>query len=348
MLVVAEQEQRPYQTPQQRWQAFRTRLPKFTRLQQIGMILASSLLMLGFVLVILPFVLPLGGPAELPLADLQDPNGHWITLEGLQLYYIANDAPPNAPMVLLIHGFGGSSADWQPLLGMAEGYQLYAVDLVGTGLSQKGLELDMTQQAQADLLAAFLESQNISQAHIVGHDMGANIAVHLAQRHPQQVQSLTLISASMLYDPTASLPTIIFDAPFLKRWSRILVRSIMPETTEINLRSAAEKEDFITSEFVTQSQRVYHTPDWDVSLLALARDASQSYLADPLQTLTIPTLILWGDLDTWIAPATAYQLEKAIPQSEVVMLSGVGHLPMLEAPSTVWDVLSDFWETLSS
>lgn len=335
----------PRLTPQQHWQRFRARLPALSRWQRWSLGLAIGLGLALFIVIILPFMLPLGGFDPQPLSQLQDPNGHFIQINGLEVYYLYEAGPPDAATVLLIHGFGGSSGDWQALLELAEGYHVYAVDLVGMGLSQKGLDLDMRQQSQADTLAAFLQAQGIRQVHLVGHDMGANIAVHLAQRHPQYVQSLTLISASMLYEPTAPLPNWVFQTPFLQRWAQILTRAIMPETTEINLRSAAEKEAFITPALIAQQQRVYFTPDWDLALLALARDASQSYLAQPLQTLTPPTLIVWGDLDTWIAPATAAQLDADIPQSEVVMLSGVGHLPMLEAPLALWAALDRFWPT---
>ena len=117
----------------------------------------------------------------------------------------------------------------------------------------------------------------------------------------------------------------------------------LPESIEINLHSAVERDDVITPELIANSQRAFHTEDWDLALLALARDSSDSALDVPLESLNLPVLIVWGEDDGWIAPQTAHDLQARIPGAELVLLPGVGHLPMVEAPDALHRVLIDFW-----
>jgi pimeloyl-ACP methyl ester carboxylesterase len=149
----------------------------------------------------------------------------------------------------------------------------------------------------------------------------------------------------MQYEATGSLPNWVIDTPFLYRWARILIRSIMPESTAINLRSAAENDAILTDELIEDAQRVYHTRDWDLSLLALARDSNRNALAEPLQTMELPVLILWGEEDRWIAPDIGVKLEADFPHAQRRTFSEVGHLPMLEDPKAFAQALRIFWES---
>lgn len=329
-------------TPQQRWQAFRAKLPNLTRWQKLGVVLGSGTLLLAFVLLALPYLLPLGGLEELAVEKLADPNGAFININGAQIYYLHKTGEGEA--VIFVHGFGGSTVTWRDLLGALGEYDVYAIDLIGFGLSEKGLELDHSHQAQADMIAEFMEKQGIQQAHLVGYDMGGNIVLHVAQRHPEKVRTLSLVAASVQTAPSGKLPEALVELSFTQRWAQILLRSIMPKAAEIQLQSAAARDEIVTSELVEAYQRTYHTNAWDLSLLGIARDNSRSYLADSLEGLETPVLILWGEEDKWLAPALGEELEKTLPNAERVTLAGVGHLPMHEAPSAFVQALLAFWE----
>ena len=53
-----------------------------------------------------------------------------------------------------------------------------------------------------------------------------------------------------------------------------------------------------------------------------------------IRGLTTPTLIMWGQLDRVVSPATVPVLQKLLPQAKVVVFDGVGHMPVMEAPET--------------
>ncbi len=328
-------------SPQGRWRQWRARWPRLSRRQQRAYGLLVGLLALSFALFILPYLLPLGGPEARPLDELADPDGEFIDLNGVAHYVVRQPGP--GPAVLLVHGFGGASVDWEFLRPYLTEYDLYALDLAGFGLSEKGLALDMSHAVQAERLRALLDHYGLREVHLVGHDMGGNIALHLAQTHPERVQSLALIAPALIYHPTTPIPEWALQTGFIQRWARVFIRWIMPASTEINLRSAAERDSIVTPALIKAYQRPYHTPDWDLALLALARDSSQSPLPRALQQTPTRTLVLWGAADGWIAPQTAEQIAEDLPQARRVLLPGTGHLPMLEAPELSAVVLLNYW-----
>lgn len=328
-------------TPQERWWALRDRLPKLTRWQKIGAIAGSILVIALLVIFILPFLFPLRG--EIVAAEsLADPNGAFIDIQGTQIYYVHDPAPGEA--VILIHGFGGATIHWRNVMPalQAAGYDVYALDLPGFGLSEKGLAIDMSHPAQAEMIAAFMEAQGIASAHLVGHSMGANIILHLAQRYPAKVKSLTLTDAAIETATTAQLPAGLFENRFVKRWTQVLLRWMIPDTIEIQLKSAVENDGVVTPEMVEDHLRTLKTQDWELSWLALARDSYLNALPEPLNTLEMPILILWGAEDSWIAPENGQWLHADLPGSILITFPGVGHLPMYEDPDTFNYMLIDF------
>lgn len=331
-------------SPQARWWAFRAKLPRLSRLQQAALIIGSLLAFLSFALFILPYLLPLSGEI-IPPQNLADPNGLFIDLDGEELYYLSAGERNAGEAVLLLHGFGGSSVDWRETLNSlsAAGYQAYAVDLLGLGLSEKSLDHDLSHPAQAARLFAFLDAHQITAAHIVGHDMGGNIALHMAQSQPERVQSLVLVAPALQYSATASLPTKLLELGFIQRWGRVLIRWILPASSEINLYSAANLDEAITPQLIADYGRAYQTPNWDLAIMALARDVNHNALPAPLETLSTPVLLIWGAADRWIAPAEGEKLAEQIPNARLILLEEVGHLPMHESPQAFNAALLDFW-----
>lgn len=296
-------------------------------------------------LVALPFLLPLGGPPTMPPGALADPNGRFIDLDGETLYYVHEGGPRDA--VILIHGFGGSTVSWRetiPQLAQA-GYDVYALDLRGFGLSDKGWDADYTHQAQAERVIRLMNALNIPDAHLVGHSMGGNVAAHLALRHPERVRSLILVDAAIVSpgeDSATPLPRAVLELPFIRRWARLGLRQILaPRFTDL-LLDAAYQDAIITPELSEAYERALHTPDWDSGLLAIMRDGDQNALPAPVSSLEVPSLIIWGAQDTWVSPAEARQLADAIPNVDHVEIADAGHLPMHETPAVFNRALLDF------
>ena len=288
-----------------------------------------------FVLLMVPYLLPLGGPPIVAPETLADDNGAFAEVDGETVYFV--HAPGGARgAVLLIHGFGGSTVTWQqtvPALAEA-GYDVYAVDLPGFGLSQKGWDTDYRHAAQARRVIGLMGQLGIDRAAVVGHSMGGSVAAHLALAAPERVNQLVLVDAAILSSDSGrfSVPNFVLDVPVVRRWAQFGLRRGIDSLFTDLLRDAAYQDGAITPALEDGYRRALHTPGWDTGLLGILRDAKDNDLPAPVSDIRIPTLILWGAEDTWVAPEDGARLESLIAGGQRVEFPAVGHLPMHEAP----------------
>lgn len=300
------------------------------------------LLIAVFGLFVLPFIVPLGGPEIIHPAKLVDPNGMFIEVASEHLYvtYTPSANSSNGDDVLLIHGFGGSTVTWidtVPALAKA-GYDVVAVDLLGFGLSEKEWDHDYSHAAQSARVLGIMDALGIERAVVVGHSMGGNVAAHLALSHPERVERLVLVSASVLSDrdngsSMIPVPVELLDFPVARRWAQILIREYVPSQFEGMLFDAAYQDTMITATVASGYRRSLYTPGWDLGLLGIMRDGRANELPLPISDLDVPTLLVWGARDTWVPAQQGETLQALIPGAKRVEFASVGHLPMHEVPA---------------
>lgn len=329
-------------TPQERWQHFRERLPRLTKRWRWTLIGASVLLLFLLGLFVLPYVLPLSGPDPRPVDELADPSGAFIEIDGIRLYYVHQMGVGET--VILLHGQGGSTLTWQqtiPALHEA-GYDVYAVDLPGAGLSEKGLDLNYGHPAQAKLILEWMDVLDIERAHIVAHAFSSNIAVMLALQHPDRVGKLALTAPTLVTWSLPELPPALFDLGFLERWTRVMLQLVMPDAVGEQLRSAAKVDEAITDDLIDDYSRVLHTEGWDLAVIGMVRDSHLNTLPAPLSQVQTPVLLLWGSEDGWAPPDNAGGMLAEIPNAQLIEFEGMGHLLMHETPGDFNMTLIDF------
>ena len=104
------------------------------------------------------------------------------------------DGPEDAPVVLLVHGLGGTSNFYQVQTdALADRLRLVRVDSAGAGRSPVTDDISIT--GHADDLAAVLDALEVNTAAVVGHSMGTLVVRELAARHPDMVSALVLLGA---------------------------------------------------------------------------------------------------------------------------------------------------------
>ena len=138
-------------------------------------------------------------------------------LEGVRMHYVEwADASPDAPLVLLLHGFPEFWYSWRhQLAALGEaGYRVVAPDLRGYGRTDKPRGIDAYQiEALADDVAGLIRALGAEQASVVGHDWGGMVAWWHSMRHPEQVNTLSVLNC-----PHPSLqPIMMSDPAQLKR-----------------------------------------------------------------------------------------------------------------------------------
>lgn len=216
---------------------------------------------------------------------------------------LAYEAKGSGEPILLLHGLSASHRWWsQNAPVFARSYRVYAIDLSGFGDSRTHGVFDLDQAVPQ--VIHWMDTLEIPRATVIGHSLGGLIAAMLAAQEPSRVDRLVLVDAAML----------AFD-PGLGRRALGLVRSLrwtpkrhIPMMAEDALRANPRAMSQATLQLLTTDGR------------------------SDLERITAPTLIIWGDHDTIVPLSVGMQLHTLIAGSQLVIIPGSSHTPMLDRP----------------
>jgi len=303
------------------------------------------LLILIVVLSIIPFLIPIREDGIAPQQLVDDPDGQFITLQGVNVYY-EDKGDPEAPVVMLVHGLFGSTEVWRYNVdALADaGYRVIAYDRPGFGLSDKTESFNYAMDNQIDLMAQLMDALNVESAFVVGHSAGGNVAAHFTAKYPQRVEKLVLVDAAVLAGGPPAFVGAIVALPPVWRWGRIGLQAYF---TRANLEDGLGAF-YVDPSFLTQADydsywRAFQTPGWDVGLLALTRDGGGALLSESaIRAIDTETLILWGDQDTVTPLSQGQTLDEWLPQSTLTVIENAGHQPFEESAERFNDIVITF------
>ena len=255
--------------------------------------------------------------------------------------HVVHDGPRQAPPLLLIHGSGASGASWGPVAGALAGHHhVIRVDLPGCGQSPPAPSYDVPQQAGR--VAVLLDGLGLRHVTIAGHSSGGYVATALAEQRPDLVGPLALISTGPSLDALLPQPFILraLLAPPLgpllwPRRSDAMIRRGISATT-------ARPVD-IPGDAVADLRNITYRAFRNV-LRRNAEYVAERSVPERLADLDVPVLVIFGAADPRYEPSSAHQYD-AVPNTRVVMLPGVGHVPILEAPEATSELLLGFTAT---
>jgi pimeloyl-ACP methyl ester carboxylesterase len=252
--------------------------------------------------------------------------------------HVVHDGSPQAPPLLLIHGSGASGASWGPVVpALAERHHVLRVDLPGSGTSPPVPSYDVPEQAGR--VAALLDDLGLRSVTVAGHSSGGYVATALAERRPDLVGAIALISTGPALDALLPQPLILrlLLAPPLGPllWRR-RTDAMLRKAIEATAAGPVDIPAGLLHDLRSTTYRSFRT---------VAR-GNTAYLAERgvperLAALTLPVLVLFGAADPRWDPSSAHRYE-AVPDARLEMLPGVGHLPPLEAPGPTGEVLLGF------
>ena len=237
------------------------------------------------------------------------------------------------PLVLL-HGFGASADSWNRFAKpLTRRYHVIAPDQPGWGASTRMEAASYGYPAQLERLHQFLSALGLKRVHLVGHSMGGFIASAYAARYPDEVITLGLIAPHGMVEPEPS----------------DLFRDVSKGDNWLIATTPQEFDRLLNNVF---ARRTY-TPKVVLRYLAdhAIRNSAKSAkifaemqtndppLVDRLENVTAPALIIWGDQDRVLHVSCADLFRKGIKSSEVMIIPGSGHMPLVEnagACSRAW------------
>ncbi|VAV93709.1 Dihydrolipoamide acetyltransferase component (E2) of acetoin dehydrogenase complex [hydrothermal vent metagenome] len=277
--------------------------------------------------------------AEFEVQDVSDDTGedagaadiNHITLGDMDISYrdiSPVDLTPGSIPVVLIHGFGGDSNNWLFNQGkIGETHRVIALDLPGHGLSTKKIT-DGSITGLSAIVAEFLAALDIEQAHLVGHSMGAAVAVQCALEGNIQVASLSLICPALV----GRSVTPDYISGFQQARTRKQLKPV--------LAMLFSNELLVTRELVDDVLK-YKRLDGVGGALKEIADKGLGAGELSLGGASMPISIIWGDNDKIIGGAESHNITGE--NSREYVIENAGHMPHMENAGAVNKILTDLF-----
>lgn len=245
------------------------------------------------------------------------------------------------PALIFIHGTGGHAEAYvRNLEAHAEHFDVYAIDLLGHGFTDKP-DYDYTIPEYVKQVVAFMDALGITKASLSGESLGGWVTSHVAVRHPERVNKLVLNTASgerLDAETLARVRQITTAAVEDPSWDRVKGRLqwLMWEPDKVHDDLVFSRQAIYAQQAMKRSIQhilTMHTPE-----------ARARYAITPEQWRSIqaPTLVLWTDHDPTASVETGRQLADTIPGSKFVVMEGCGHWPQFEDAATFNRIHIDF------
>jgi len=235
--------------------------------------------------------------------------------EGLVHYEILGHGRP----LVFLHGWLGSWRYWMPTMdNLSDRFRTYAFDMWGFGDSDRNPQR-YSLEAYVAQLDLFMEELGVMKASMVGHSMGAAVALLFAERYPDRVDRIMAVSAPLA---SAAVSKRLLTGGGGSLLDRMLGRRAVSDYPEVELEAA--KTDFN-------------------AVVATARSLDSLDLRGTLNDLdNTPTLLVFGNKDPFVTPLTNSHLRDLDGYVRPIVLNDSGHFPMLDEASKFQRLLRDF------
>ena len=274
------------------------------------------------------------------------PNATFAAGPAGQRIHYRDQGNRDGPVIVLLHGSNASLHTWEPLVKrLGDTYRVVTLDLPGHGLTGGTPDKDYGangMMAAVDVVAARLE---LDRFILGGNSMGGWVAWRYALDHPQHVDALLLLDAAgmPLRAREKRPPSNIGFRILQYRSGRWLAGQITPRAlVEESLRGSVSRQDIIDEAMIDRYWELLRFPGNREATSLRARLDREPAMADRIGAIKVPALILFGKEDRLINPTAAQTFHERLPESEMVLLDRIGHLPMEEAPDATAAAIADF------
>jgi len=247
-------------------------------------------------------------------------------------YYAGGSGSP----VVLVHGLGGRSEDWAPLMPqlVRDHHRVYALDLPGYGRSDWPTNAAYSIPEFSAAVEAFLANRHLARTDLAGWSMGGWIAMRVALDEPQRIRRLVIFDSAgtrfnLNWDPSLFEP----DTPAkLSALDNLLMPGPTPHVPAFVQRAIF---------------RFVRKHGWVVRRNMDSMLTGENLLNGQLGQLRMPMLIVWGKEDHLIPVSVGAAIHAAVPQSEFVVVDGCGHLAPGECAAQIGPVFKGFLDERS-
>jgi pimeloyl-ACP methyl ester carboxylesterase len=252
--------------------------------------------------------------------------GRLLLVQGHRVHVVERG---EGPVLLLVHGTGGSTYDWESsvLDAFARKHHTIAVDLFGMGFSERSDAFDYSFELWADQLAGVLDALGIERASLIGQSLGGAVVTAFAGRHPERTVRVVSVDSG----------------PWMPPFMLLL---LTPGSGELFMARSLywpERPDQPPA-YAERMRAVYRIHGTRRNLLRLNRSQfldARGYFRW-VRRAQCPVLLVHGRNDDIIPLRAAEALHRSLPGSELVVLDGAGHFAMQDQPEAFVEVAERF------
>ncbi|UQN07333.1 alpha/beta fold hydrolase [Deinococcus sp. QL22] len=256
----------------------------------------------------------------------------FLSVSGVRTRHVAlGDGPP----LVLLHGIGQSLEDWHEVLApLAERHRVYALDLIGFGLTDKP-DVPYSLAGLARFVQHFLDAVGETRpATLIGNSLGGAVAQQFAVMYPERAARLVLVNSAGFGAEVTPLLRLLT----VPRLGERLLRP-HPRSTARVVRSIFRDSAFMTPERLQHAELVAEQPNRSRAYLSVARHLGtwrgirpdwRDTLIRQLAARQLPTLLIWGEYDQILPAHHLRAAQNAYPHARSHLFKNTGHLPQVE------------------
>lgn len=253
---------------------------------------------------------------------------------------IAVEVSGEGQALLCIHGLGGSSNTWTPVLPAFDGFKVIRFDLPGSARSALA-STPLSIEVYVQTVEHVLEALGVDKVHVVAHSMGTIVAAHFAARHPDRVNSLALFGP-LLAPPDAGRAGIQARADLARSGGAEAMQEIADAI--VKGATAQQTKDSQPAVVALVRECIMRQPAEGYSQSCEALSKAQPAA---VETITAPVLLVTGDQDG-VAPVAAVKaFTERLAKGHMVTFDACGHWTTFEKPVQCVAELKQFYQSIA-
>ncbi|HET6451705.1 MAG TPA: alpha/beta hydrolase [Spirochaetia bacterium] len=266
----------------------------------------------------------------------------WVDVNGMRIHCLeAGTAEEGQTPLVLVHGWTGSAADWEPLLAaLPPGIRAVAPDFPGCGLSDKP-EAPYDMSWFLDFLRAFCVAIGASTLVPVGHSMGGQVAVHFTAHYPAMVEKLVLIDPFGLRAEETRLSPLARIGPLVNAAFALNRRAFIERAVRANVLHNPSPE-LVKAAVDSTAASILDRDGARANARITRQVIGRSHVDALLPGISQATLVIWGKEDRLLPPRWAEPFTSLLPRVSLELVPGAGHMPMFEKPAEVAQAMTRF------
>ncbi|MEO5979752.1 MAG: alpha/beta hydrolase [Chryseolinea sp.] len=228
------------------------------------------------------------------------------------------------PVLLLLHGLFGALSNWD---GVVDDFSkkfkvlIPMLPIYEMPIREAGLE------GLTKFVEEFVAWKKLDDMVLIGNSLGGHVALLYTLNNQSKVQKLILTGSSGLFEDSMG-------GSYPKRGNYDYIKERVSYTFY--------DPQVATKDLIDEVFEITNSIPKCLRIVAIAKSAQRSNLADAIPGIRIPTLLVWGLNDTITPPMVAHEFNRLIPNSELKFIDKCSHAPMMEHPEKFNELVKEF------